>query len=318
MDYDKKHNGLIGLIVVIVILVGIGFGVFYLFRNKENLDINLPWEDNSPRAKKKEQEEDEIDEALKLGKLDTQNQTPCNFNLLFALNNLQKDDKGYTFDFYAEKRDPNMQFDIDVFKLLVDNYDTSSTASLQVHGNDKYKTTVRILQTDLDSQEIERFNNLSLYINLTETTPDSVTERECLLTASVNHQIAVNNEKKGLQFIDEKDLTSISYYNLTEDKDNHYIYFLLNNKRTSSASSIYIKKLVINDKIYPLPDFKEDIYKGARKAFYIKVPKKDFKTIDKFTVSFFIESKVEKASAEKKDTGYYISNEFTKTFANES
>ena len=322
MDDYKKHNGLIGLIVVLVILVGLGVGGFYLIKNREKLDISMPWEDNTNRSSnKKNNKEDKIDEELKLGELDVDGQQPCSelSDLLFSAHNLKKDDKGYTFDLFANNKEGDYSVSVDMYKTLVDNYEVSTTEKFTINAGEEKTFNMRILKTDLDSQDMERFKTITIYMNAEDDNPDEAKTEECVLNMTIAHNILVDNEKKNLQLVDEKDETKISYYDLKEDKDYNYIYFLVNNRRVISASSVYIKKLVINDKIYSLPDFKEDVFKGARKAFYLRIPKKDFKKIEKFTVSFFIESKAGGKIKDPERTGarYYVTNEFTKTFAND-
>jgi hypothetical protein len=317
-EYEKKSNNFIGLIIILFIIIGLGVGAFYLFKNREKLDITLPWEEKPEKAKdNNKNEEDDIDKALKLGKLDV-NDKPINGiqGLRVFANNLQQDDKGYTFDFYVsipESRSKVMA-EGEIFKVLVDNYETSTTANFYVEDGNKEKVTLRILRTDLDSNDIERFNEITVYVrsSITDGYNESLKESEGFVSLLIHHEISVNNEKKGLQLVDEKDKTNISYYTLKEDKENFYLYFLLDNKRTTSSSTIYIKKLSINGKSYPLPDFKETVYKGAKKCFYLKIPKKDYKTLESMRISFFI------VTGETKDTkeSYYITNDYTKTFAN--
>lgn len=310
---NKKNNSIIGIIVIVFIVLGVGLGGFYLYKNREKLEITLPWDEKAKEKKKKNDAEKE-DAALKLGTVEViDKQVGIGSDLLASVNNLQEDDKGITFDVYFKDTSKHANFECEIFKVLVDNYDTSETAKFSLQPGEQTKLTLRILRTDLDAQDIARFKDVAIYLNITKTDEDKVTEKEGLLTFNVHQEIAVNNEKKGLELIDEKNNTSISYYQLKEDKDNHYIYFLLNNKRTASSSTIYVKKLTINNKSYPLPDFKEDIFKGARRCFYIKIPKKDFKNIDQFTVSFFIITGADKLQQES----YYITKEYTKTFAKE-
>ena len=314
-EYEKKSNNFIGLIVIIIIIIGLGLGAFYLFKNREKIDITFPWEEKKEKAKKQEEKTDSIDEELKLGKLEVNGKNFTGVQgIKLAANNLEQDDKGYTFDLILSMSATDQNtYEGKIFKVLVDNYEISTTQDFKLESGST-TISIRILRTDLDSNDIERFNTITIYVDViaTNVAQGTVKESEGFVNLGISHKISVNNEKPGLQLIDEKDKTIISYYTLKEDKENYYLYFLLDNKRTTSPSTIYIKKLSINNKSYPLPDFKETVYKSAKKCFFIKIPKKDFKTINSMKISFFM---ISEASKDIKES-YYISNEFTKTFAN--
>ncbi len=131
-----------------------------------------------------------------------------------------------------------------------------------------------------------------------------------IYTPPIVNNITYDNDVDGLiEIYNEKD-NQLSYYKTETDKDNTYLYFYFNNK-SRMLKEVIVKKLLINGELFPMEDFKKEIYYNARDIFYLTIPKKKVRNIDNFTVSFFITNVNEKAYH---NSTVYQTNEYNKIF----
>ena len=80
-------------------------------------------------------------------------------------------------------------------------------------------------------------------------------------------------------------------------------------ENTKFNIELKIKKLIINDRLYDMPEFVEAIPKGSGTIFAIKIPEKKIKKVENFTVSFFI---LEYNIAGTSYNSIYSTNDYTK------
>ena len=122
-------------------------------------------------------------------------------------------------------------------------------------------------------------------------------------------EYTIINGNKGLIKVDEKGSTLIEYSKTVKADNATYIYFEAQNSDLTANREIIIKRLMINNRLYEMPEFTETIYRGSRKSFYIKIPKEKIKNVNELLISFFI--------LKKDDDGInkeiYITNEYSRT-----
>lgn len=309
---EKRATNKVGLFfLIITILLAGGFGILYLYEhhNEFDWDFKFAWkEDKTPEEKdepsKKEESSKDNNSKLIIPSLEEQK-----FNLgeydTFEITDVKATDKGYVFTYKISANSSNeVKFICE--KVLIDGFDTSAKFETTAYNNSYQNGTFTIVQTELDALNIKSFQKIELFM---KKTPSKESKPEYLKLNAYNN-IKIDNKIKGLVKIDEKNSTIISYYQKIEDKDYTYLYFDIKNQDPNISEQISVKKLLINNKIYNYKDLKDTIYQRAEKVIYIKIPKKDVKKVDKFTISFFL---IED-NPKKENRNIYISNEYTKEF----
>lgn len=310
---EKKATNKVGLFfLMIAILLAGGAGTFYLYKHHDEFDwnIKIPWkEDKKSDEKDNPSKKEESSKDNNNSKLIVPTLKENIFNVgehdTFEITDVKATDKGYVFTYKISANSSNeVKFICE--KILIDGFDTSAKFEITV-SNDSYQNgTFTIVQTELDTLNINSFQQLELFI---KKTPSKESKPVYLKLIAFNN-IKIDNTIKGLVKIDEKNSTIISYYQKIEDKDYTYLYFDIKNQDEKASEQISVKKLIINNKLYTYKDLKDTIYKKAEKVIYIKIPKKEVKKVNKFTVSFFLIEENEK----KENRNVYISNEYTKEY----
>ncbi len=306
---EKNATNHVGLFLVIVLAIVIfGVGGFLLYKNRDSIDwsLSLPWDnkddDNSPSSKKDKDKQSSEREELAKPKLNNYKVIEDRGITLIA-DNLVQNDQGFTFDLIYTNYNGDVTFTLE--KVLVDKYDTTANFTEKVPAGQTMKKNVHVKQTELDIVNIKNFANLTLYIRIdTEDGPGKAVRYNLV----VNNLLLNENKLEGLIEFENNKQSIISFYQVTEDKDNSYIYFDYLNDTANRTQVLTVKKLVINDEIYDVKSFSNEIYHGAEKLLYITVPKKDFKKIEKFTIGFTVLNYID-------DELYsvYITKEYSKT-----
>jgi len=97
----------------------------------------------------------------------------------------------------------------------------------------------------------------------------------------------------------------ISYYKKIEAEDATYLYFQIDNSNQIDTQEVQLKKLVVNDEIYNKASVKVKSHYDSKNIFFIKIPRKDYRKVDKFMASFYI---IKDADGNK---SIYSTNELT-------
>ena len=316
MKVEKRATNKIGLIIlVVIVLAGLAGGGYYLIKNKGkiNIDWRLPWQKKGP---------EEQDNAS--GTKDDTNKKngTTTFQSPIGIVDSEWVGKEYcegSFDDFEETKTEIVvkyklkgsrngkptKCDIEIIKYTADGFLVSGSSKASVEANEEKEFEVRILKSDLESQELSGINELELFVKY--QTDHEVENSLRIEKVSFNNERSVNNNKTGIR-IDDLNGTIIQYYKTVTDASNTYIYFLVENTTDNRNADIKIRKLIINDKVFATKDFDEEIGPQTKKLIYVKVPKDQFNKVKKFTISFFNIS----TSIEDESISYYISNEYSR------
>ncbi len=308
LQMEKRATNKKGIIIILIIMLAlIGGSVFYFSRNGISFEFNLPWQTEEKIENKKKKEEEKEETKIK-NKLDApvfndqQFYTAADYMIEFS--DFHKSNLGFDADItFSTTNNPRT---VILEKVLVDGYDTTTTFTKSLNPLESITQTIRINQVELDALDIVTFGRIALYFKVLDSEGKSEVK---LFEMNASNKIDVDNSRKGLIEIDNKNNTKISYYKLLEDKDNSYLYFDFKNTSLGKSQIIAIKKLMINGKIYDYKSLKEEIYHGAEKIVSLTIPKSDYKKITSFAISFVMFSTDENG----KMTEAYITNEYSRS-----
>ncbi len=291
---EKKATNKIGLFFVILLAVGgFGYGGFYLFQHRKEID----WELKLPWSKEKDEEDNEKTDSKKdnggskNAGLDGRLVVPSLNEKEFGENqgklklyNIRTDSKGYYIDVDFKTSAPSST--LTIFKVLVDGYDTSVTLRITDIADDEATTsTILIPKTELDALKIVSFNKLDIYYKIDTPEKEGVLSRREI---QAYNKIEYDNTLKGLiEFYNANEVKG-NFYKVTDDKENTYIYFYFINENRNAPKNVKIRRLLINGELFEYKDFNLDIYCGTNKVFYLTIPKKKVKKVENFTISFSI------------------------------
>lgn len=312
---EKKATNKFGLFLVFLAIIAIfGGGGFliYKYRNQIDWEFKLPWKkseektDNSKNettTSNKKKNRDLIVPTVRTGSVIKEG------NSIFEITDVKGDDRGYLF---TAQLTTNVEWStITVEGILLDGYYTEATLELSdtkdIGDQVGSQATFRVSQTDLDKLNVNGFTRVNVFYILEEPN-----QKYNLKMGVINFktEYTITNGNKGLIKIDEKGSLLIEYSKIVKADNATYIYFEAQNNDLTSNREILIKKLMINNRIYEMPEFTEAIYRGSRKSFYIKIPTSKIKDVDEFLVSFYIISR----DSDGNNKGIYITNEYSKEF----
>ena len=310
---EKRATNKFGLFLVFLAVIAIfGGGGFlvYKYRNQIDWEFKLPWEKseetNETSEKKtttstKKKNRDLIVPTVRNGSNIQEGAS------LFEIVDVKGDDRGYLFT--AQLTTSVDWATITVEGILLDGYYTEATLELSdtsdIGTQVGSQATFRVNQTDLDKLNVNGFTRVNVFYILEEPY-----EKYYLKMGVINFETeyTITNGNKGLIKVDEKGGLLVEYYKTVKADNATYIYFEAKNSDLSSNREILIKKMMINDRIYEMPEFTETVYRGARKSFYIKIPTSKIKDVEEFLVSFYIINR----DSEGNNKGIYITNEYSK------
>lgn len=310
---EKRATNKFGLFLVFLAVIAIfGGGGFliYKYRNQIDWEFKLPWEKSEETT---ETTEKGTTTSTKKKNRDLIVPTPRNGSSiqegssLFEIVDVKGDDRGYLFT--AQLTTSVDWATITVEGILLDGYYTEATLELSdtsdIGAQVGTQATFRVNQTDLDKLNVNGFTRINVFYILEEPY-----EKYYLKMGVINFETeyTITNGNKGLIKVDEKGSLLIEYYKTVKADNATYIYFEAKNSDLSSNREILIKKLMINDRIYEMPEFTETVYRGARKSFYIKIPTSKIKDVEEFLVSFYIINR----DSDGNNQGIYITNEYSK------
>lgn len=324
IEYDenltpKKRSlwKMVLIFMMIVFLCAFGFGSYYLIKNGNNIDWKALFEKKGPKIDANGRTiidgdggstTNEVgstkDNKLSLPTMDEK--TIGKDTYVITINNLNADDKGYTFD--VELTAIDTSYNLNCEKVLIDGYDFMVSFNISAPMGTSKKETIRINKTDLDALDINSFSNLRFYWYISnETKTDFKNE-----VVNVTQKISSDNTRKGLINIDQISIDksqkfNISYYQMVEDKEATYIYFDLKNNSNVKNVDVLVKKLIVNDKLYDVSSFSESMYMNSERIVGITIPKSEFSKVESFNISFFVIVKENNTISEM-----YTSNEYTR------
>lgn len=284
---EKHATNRFGLfLLIIVIFAGLGFGGYYLYKNwdKIDFDFTLPWEknkDNNEEDEEDEKEENEPNYELKytIPDLKYKHILLGNYSTKILIKSITEDNANIILNLEVSNGHENGYFNITCLKILVDGFDTNTDFEISFNKKESKEIAVKINKTELETIGIKEFNNLTFLLRVN-------------LNGDVNTDYFMVGEKTNITLpylvdMDTKNDVNFSFYKLLDDAEYYYFYFLVNNKSNSNVN-ILLKKFLVNEEIYDFKDFSYDVYYKSKKVFYIRVPKKEYKTIDNISAAFFL------------------------------
>ena len=315
--FEKRSTNKIGLFFLfIIVLGGLGFGGYYLYQHRSEIDweLKLPWQkensnnESSSENNSSSSSKNNRDDLVLPNKYDkTENVSGGTIRVY----DIKLDDKGYTIS--VDYTNPLADTEFVVEKVLVNGFETSSSFTISEtldpgSKNAQLPTTTkfRILRTELEPLKITGLKKLTFFYRRIQNGEESTLERrEFTLTNNIDFK----TELEGLINIYKKDKEfTLNYYETITDQDNTYIYFDIKNDTYNSNKQVRIKKLIINGELYDYQDLDFKLYRGAENIFSIVIPKSKIKEVESFTVSFFITSYLD-----DEVLGIYMTNDYTKT-----
>lgn len=312
--FEKRATNHIGLFFVFLLTIGLIVGggfLLYKYRDKIDWNLTLPWESSSSGGKEKEESGKKgTNKELTPPQLKNDNKISKG-NSTFEITKISTDDKGFviTAVYTSKSRTSTM----DVTQVVIDGFHTTTTFKVEDTYDVNDPTTkpgkefkFRIYSTDLNKYNLTTFSSLTFHYTIYEY---SETFSNCVTKLNFNSYVKTNDGLKGLSDVGSSANVKIQYYKTEEFLEETYIYFFADNKDVSSKEEIKIKKLIINDRVYEMPEFSEVLPKGSGILFYIKIPSKKIKNVENFTVSFYI---LKHNIAEDAYTDIYITNDYTK------
>ena len=262
---EKRATNHIGLFFVFLLTaIGLGVGGYLLYKNKDNLELTLPWEKIDYDDEEMEPIIDDKEDNTSGGKLflpeinPETNIIPGNDYMIgLYVSKMTATEKGYEVTFEL-KYDKNAKLpeeslktgDIKLkcSKILVDKYEVTPKFELTYNKDTKNvdSTTVTIPIMELQNLEIQSFNNLYLFVKLDWEDPfegKKTQQLDGLITAYQDFN--VNNTKKIVKSYSSLNKVRISYYKKIEAEDATYLYFQAENNHQIDTQEIQLKKCIL-------------------------------------------------------------------------
>ncbi|MBQ8192549.1 MAG: hypothetical protein IJZ46_00535 [Bacilli bacterium] len=266
-------------IVLFLVLISIVILIFNIGNITKHISQN---EKNKEHEKTKEEIKIEEVEGLVVPKIENGKIfKDRDFNI--ELSKIDTSSKGYTLyiDITANQNINPSQ--IECYRILIDGYDIPGNFKMNINPGETKQEKIVLKKTDLEHLQINNFQNLEFYMTIIGGAED------VYVYGKTNMQtlIPVDNEKKGLTNIYDKNSIILSYYKKVEDNDYTYLYFEVKNL-SQEKYNIYLNKIVIDNKLY------EDEYSihsepYGKQMSYIKIPKDKVENVGKIKISFFLE-----------------------------
>ncbi len=280
LKVEKRATDKVGLIVLIVfVLAALGFGAYYVIKNKEKLNIYLPWEkndDNDTREVKGLKSNKDEEFVRTETTFDVPSVINDNIYLDAKLDSVKYENGDYKFNITITNND-FANYEIEINDILIDSFSTriSDKISVSFASNVSYEFT--ITKELLDRYRIDTFEYVYLDVNvkgLDNTLREIWKISSNNLTASFPKTIQEVLEIEGIKFY---------YFKAAESKDNYFIYLLLDNTSDKNIN-YYYSKFVLDNKEFDASSYAAIIYSGTKYVETIKIPKKDFRSIKKLSL----------------------------------
>ena len=279
---EKRATNKIGLVILaLVVIAGIGFGVYYVIKNKDNLSFYLPWEkndDNDTREvkglKSNKEEDYKRTETTAGSNIDINEST----TIKAKLQSLKYDKENYVFNLGLENIDFT-DYEVEIVDIVIDNFSTRISDKIQISSGASKSYDFTITKELLDRYRIDTFEEV--VINTKIINAYSKESFDSIWTIRTENLSAVF--PKTIQQVLEIEGIKIYYYRAAESKDNYFIYLLLDNT-TGKNINYYYSKFVLDNKEYDASSYAGKLYAKTKYVDAIKIPKKDFRSIKDLTL----------------------------------
>lgn len=308
---EKRATNHVGLFFVLLLTaIGLGVGGYLLYKNKDNLDLILPWEKQEHDEEEHEPIIDDKEDNTSNGKLflpeinpDTNIISGNEFKLGLYIKKIKATEKGYVIDF-EYKNDANVEPNVEYIKdgtiklkctkILIDEFEVSPTFELEFNNKNKTsdKTTITIPIEELENLEVVTFNSLYFFVTMEREDVENIEEEDEIFDVEgmilAYQDLNISNVKKIEKSYTVQNKVRISYYKKIEAEDATYLYFQTENSHQEYTQEIQLKKLLVNDEIYNKTSLKIKNHYDSKNIFFIKIPRKEYRKVDKFTASFYV------------------------------
>ena len=287
---EKNAVNKLGLFLIILIAIAFfGGGGYLLYKNRNNLDFSFPWEKSNNNKETKEEEEKRKKIALERQKVVVEQKTDfvvVNINIrILSVSYSVMDGYVFKIQFY----NPTSQDrELDIKYLVMDGYQIDVSDKIELKGSEAKLYDLKIPVEELDKYGFETFQKMTIYFDTVIYGQKG--EKEGTKTITITNDEYTNNtqlpSKKNNMGKGAK--LTIDYYKTEETEETTDIYFLLTNDDNKVNYDLRINAYKINDTIATNNDFNERIYFKCKKVVILSIPKKDYKKVDKLTLSFFV------------------------------
>jgi len=314
MHVEKRATNKFGLfLLALAVIALIAGGAYYFVKHKGNIDLNikLPWQ--------KETEEEKANSKSK-NKSSSSNDffiTPIRMKEATIDKEICKttitkyEDKSKEFIIYYTTTNEKVTTattkivpcEIHFYKYAVNGFLIPGESKLTFGEEKEVKEGKIVLKkAELEANEVYGIRSMKLFYSIKNVEEDK--SKKYAIDLSFTNSQAVKDIPKGVLIAESYNI-KFYYYKTIADKDNNYIYFIIENKNELLDTKIKVKKLLVNDLIIDTADFEEEVFANTKSLVFIELPKKKIPTVNKFTISFFNIIKTK----EGKDS-FYITTEY--------
>ncbi len=317
-EEKKRPNILLPIIIFISVVTVLGVLTTLIFSLiDKHTEIDIPWISTKEEPKKKPtSSREQMD--LVVPKIN-ESQVPTEIlNGSINITNITKDKDGFLITLsliaYEDK-----YITMSAKQLILDGFYFNPTFELSdrvdytEEGNrlpkrEQQPTTYefRVKKTELDDLDMFGFNNIKIIYDIENPVSKMVDQEYYIL---VNNDLHIVNERKGLIRVDIKNNVEVSYFKTIAAEDATYLYFDFLNENRRKDIKIYVKELIINNKIYDMSDFEDITHRSCREAIFLKIPTKDIPRVNTMKVRFVL---VEENT--KGEKSFYITNEYSRAY----
>lgn len=317
---EKKKNPIVPIViflcVVTVLSVITTIGIKLI---DEHTDIDIPWVDSSKNKNKNKLTSSRDQMKLTAPKITGSDyEMKEDLDSIIRITNITADKRGFIVD-VSLKTTVEEYTTIEVKQIAIDGFYVTSTFAisdrLDCYDNGTRKPPQEqaetpgqfiIRKTELDELDMFGFNNMSIIYDI--STPNyEKKDREFYVRLS--NDLHIVNNRKGLINVDKKNEVEVNYYKTVTADDATYIYFDFKNENKFKDIKVYVKELIINNKVYDMSYFEEISHRNSRESIYLSIPTKDVPRVNSMKVKFFLVD--ENANGEK---SFYITNEYQKAY----
>ncbi len=290
---EKRAVNKIGLVLIILLAIAaLGGGVYFLYKNHDNLDFSFPWSKSSKEKKEEKKEAKEQEKiALERQKIDISDNKPSTIDSIeiTPLGIKYDEDGGYRIALKFTNRLPYNQ-EMEIYNIAIDGYQIDYYEEVKIGASATYYHDIFIKKESLDLYNIETFKNIYIY-NRSFKEGAERKKKDFTKLVITNNEFGENTQApKIISNVGNADQLKIDYYKREDTVDYYNIYFLATNSIRSNKGyyTMIINAFKVNDTILTNNDFKEDIYDGNKKIVILSIPKSKFKSLDSLTISFFV------------------------------
>ena len=305
---EKRATNKVGLFFLLLIsIIGFAVGGYLLYQNRDSIDFTMPWNkkeeeivEKEDKPKPEKNENNTSGGKLYLPEINPETNLLRQDKITSKLNitSLKATKEGYVLELKLTNIDFKGTIKIDCEKILIDDYELTPTfhMELSTETEQEITQTVTLPITELENLEISNFRSLSFFINALyigdRDTEENTKPIKSKVVVTAFQDKFVDNTKETLTTFNVQDGVKISYYKMLDVEDATYLYFLVDNNNKENNHKIEIQKLLVNKKIYNSPSINIKTHHNSKTIFFIKIPKKDFQTVEEVTASFAITRKI--------------------------